>query len=141
MTKYYFYKQTILKIPSGETAGNIARYTFKEEPMKKIFTTVLTAAALFSFAAAGFAKEETKSASGEELFKTHCAACHPDGGNIVNPQKTLHKKDRQTNNINKPQDIINKMRNPGPGMTQFDKPTISDKDAKKIAEYIIKTFN
>ena len=109
--------------------------------MKKIFTTVLTAVALFSFATAGFAKEATKAKSGEELFEANCASCHPKGRNIVNPMKTLHKKDRDANNVKTPQDIINKMRNPGPGMTQFDKTTISDKDAKKIAEYIIKTFN
>lgn len=109
--------------------------------MKKIFATVLTAATLFSFATAGFAKAETKAKSGEELFEANCAACHPKGRNIVNPMKTLHKKDRDANNVKTPQDIINKMRNPGPGMTQFDKKTISDKDAKKIADYIIKTFN
>ena len=114
---------------------------FKEKQMKKIFTIVFAAAALFSFAAAGFAKEETKAKSGEELFKAHCAVCHPDGRNLTNPMKTLHKKDRDANNIKKPQDIIKKMRDPGPGMTPFDKTTISDKDAKKIAEYIIKTFN
>jgi cytochrome c6 len=33
------------------------------------------------------------------------------------------------------------MRNPGPGMTKFDKSMLPDKDAKKIAEYEIKTFN
>ena len=114
---------------------------FKEEPLKKIFAIVLTAAALFSFAAAGFAKEETKATSGEELFTKHCVECHPKGRNIANPMKTLHKKDRDANNVKMSQDIINKMRNPGPGMTQFDKTTISDKDAKKIAEYIIKTIN
>jgi len=114
---------------------------FKEETVKKIFTIVLTAVALFLFATAGFAKEETKAKSGEELFTKHCAECHPKGRNIVNPMKTLHKKDRDTNNVKTPQDIISKMRNPGPGMTQFDKTTISDKDAKKIAQYIIKTFN
>jgi len=109
--------------------------------MKKIFTLVLTAAALFSFAIAGLAKEQTKVKSGEELFKTHCAVCHPDGNNIVNPKKTLHKKDRDANNVKKPQDIIKNMRNPGTGMTKFDKTTISDTDAKKIADYILKTFN
>jgi cytochrome c6 len=114
---------------------------FKEEPMKKIFTIVLTTTVLFSFATAGVGKEETKAQSGEELFKTHCAECHPKGRNIINPMRTLHKKDRDANNIKKPQDIIEKMRNPGPGMTTFDKTTISDKDAKKIADYIFKTFN
>ena len=32
------------------------------------------------------------------------------------------------------------MRNPGEGMTKFDAKTISDKDAKAIAEYVLKTF-
>jgi cytochrome c6 len=32
------------------------------------------------------------------------------------------------------------MRNPGPGMTTFDEKTIPDKQAKEIAEYILKSF-
>ncbi len=79
--------------------------------------------------------------SGEALFKQHCAVCHVNGGNIVNPQKTLHKKDRDANNVKTVNDIIGRMRNPGPGMTQFDEKTISSKDARSIAEYILKTFN
>lgn len=78
--------------------------------------------------------------SGEALFKENCSPCHPDGGNIINPQKTLHKKDRDANNIRKAGDIMKKMRNPGPGMTKFDKKTMPDSDAKKIADYILKTF-
>ena len=78
--------------------------------------------------------------SGESLFKEHCALCHPDGGNIVNPKKTLHKKDREASNIKSKDDIVNLMRKPGPGMTMFDVKSIPDKDAKEIAEYIIKTF-
>jgi cytochrome c6 len=78
--------------------------------------------------------------TGEALFKQNCVICHVDGGNIVNPQKPLHKKERETNGVKTAGDIIKKMRNPGPGMTMFDKKTISDKDAHKIAEYILKTF-
>jgi cytochrome c6 len=80
------------------------------------------------------------SQSGEELFKKNCSVCHVDGGNIINPQKTLQKKDREANNIKTANDIIKRMRNPGPGMTEFNQKTISDKDAHKIAEYILKTF-
>ncbi len=58
--------------------------------------------------------------SGEALFKKNCAVCHVDGGNIINPQKTLHKKDRDANDIKTADDIINKMRHPGPGMTIYD---------------------
>ncbi len=77
---------------------------------------------------------------GEALFKKNCAVCHVNGGNIVNPQKPLHKKEREANGVKTAADIIKKMRNPGPGMTKFDEKTISNKDAKKIAEYILKTF-
>ena len=109
--------------------------------MKKSMQLTVTVATLLAFATAGIAKEESKAKSGEELFKTHCAVCHPDGGNIVNPKKTLHKKDREQNNVKGTKDIMEKMRNPGTGMTTFDKVTIPDKDAKKIAQYILKTFN
>jgi cytochrome c6 len=87
--------------------------------------------------------EQTKQGeaqSGEVLFKQYCSICHPDGGNNVNPQKTLHKNDREANGVKKASDIVGKMRNPGPGMTQFDEKATSDKDAKEIAEYILKTF-
>jgi cytochrome c6 len=78
--------------------------------------------------------------TGKELFEKHCAVCHPDGGNIVNPEYTLHKKDREKHGVKTVKDIIDKMRNPGPGMNQFDKKMIPDDQAKKIAEYILKTF-
>jgi mono/diheme cytochrome c family protein len=78
--------------------------------------------------------------TGEALFKQHCAVCHPDGGNIVKPGYTLHKKDLAARNIVKPEDIVHTMRNPGEGMTKFDAATVSDKDATAIAEYILATF-
>lgn len=78
--------------------------------------------------------------TGEALFKQNCAICHVDGGNIVNPQKPLHKKEREANGVKTTADIIKRMRHPGPGMTMFDEKTISNKDAHKIAEYILKTF-
>jgi cytochrome c6 len=108
--------------------------------MTKAFALFL-AVFLISASVAVFAKEDGKMNKGEALFKENCSPCHPDGGNVINPQKTLHKKDREANNIKKPADIVSKMRNPGPGMTKFDTKTISDKDAKAIAEYILKTFD
>src|SRR5512135_3428157 len=105
--------------------------------MKKLLGITISGVFLVSLCSASFAE---KGKTGEELFKENCAVCHPDGGNIVNPKDTLHKKDLVANKITKPADIVKKMRNPGPGMTKFDKKTIPDKDAKKIAEYILKTF-
>ena len=94
-------------------------------------------------------QEASSEKSGEALFKEHCSSCHPEGGNILNPNKTLHKKDREAHNIRTAEDIVKKMRNPGPapthpqkwaGMTMFDATKISDDEALKIADYILKTF-
>lgn len=79
--------------------------------------------------------------TGEQLFKQHCVACHPDGGNTITPQKTLSAKGmEQRSKIKTPEDIVRVMRNPGPGMNKFDEKMISDSDAKKIGEYILVTF-
>ena len=84
---------------------------------------------------------EAAEKTGEQLFTEHCAVCHAEGGNIINPKKTLLKKDLFANNIKTADDIIKTIRKPGPGMTAFDVKTISDKEARKIADYIFKKFN
>lgn len=88
--------------------------------------------------AAGSPKEAQ---TGEALFMQHCAACHADGGNTINPKKTLHRSNREENGIKTAEDIIRTMRDPGPGMNRFDETTIPDRDARAIAEYVLKTFN
>ena len=78
---------------------------------------------------------------GKPAFLHNCIACHADGGNEVNPEKTFSKADLQRNNIHTPADIVRIMRNPGPGMLKFDAATLSDEDAHAVAEYILATFN
>jgi len=96
-----------------------------------------------------FADQGKAETRGESLFRIHCSACHPEGGNILNPSKTLFKKDREANNILSPEDIVKKMRNPEAfsahpskwsGMKLFDEKSISDNDAREIAVYILGTF-
>jgi len=104
---------------------------------------------VFIFSSSLCANGASEGKSGEQLFKEHCAACHPNGGNILSPQKTLSRKDREANNIKTADDVVKKMRNPGPfpthpqewaGMKMFDEKTISKDDAQKIADYILQTF-
>ena len=59
--------------------------------MKKGVIAAVTVLALGAFAANVLAAEAK--AKGEDLFKAKCAACHPDGGNVMNAKKTLKKKD------------------------------------------------
>lgn len=78
--------------------------------------------------------------TGEALFKQHCAACHPNGGNTITPSKPLGAKDMAKHGIATPEDIVKIMRHPAHGMTTFEVGTISDKDAKRIGEYVLRTF-
>jgi cytochrome c6 len=98
--------------------------------------------AIETVTSAGQVKEEAIEtvSAGKELFKEHCAVCHHNGENSVEPEKTLHKKVREKNGIKSAEDIIQIIRDPGPRMIAFDETDIPDKDAKQIAEYILKTF-
>lgn len=111
---------------------------------------LLLAVSLFLFLVSLSVTGASAGDTGETLFRVNCSSCHPDGDNILNRKKTLHKADREANNVFTAEDIIQKMRNPGPapthpqnwaGMKMFDKDKISDDDALKIANYILKTFN
>ena len=117
--------------------------------MKRASMILSLAASVFLCVPPLSAKEGSETKSGESLFQKHCAACHPKGGNILSPNKTLYRKDLEANNIRTAQDIVAKMRNPGPapthpqewaGMKMFDEKAISEDDALKIADYILKTF-
>ncbi|MEA5115577.1 MAG: c-type cytochrome [Geobacteraceae bacterium] len=127
--------------------------------MQKRFTAGLTVLAVSVMVFAGCKKETAEKAmvqpapapastaasagdakAGEALFNQYCASCHAEGGNTVNPTKTLHRKDREANGVRTVDDVIGKMRNPGPGMPNFDENTLPEKDAKAIAEYALDTF-
>lgn len=93
----------------------------------------------FTFSAGDLVQAASQT-SGEALFKTHCAICHPNGGNIAKPTRTLSKKNRVNSGLKTENDLIKYMRKPGEQMPAFDKNKLPDKDAKAVAAYIIKTF-
>lgn len=124
-------------------ASRKAQFNWKRGPdMKHSIAVVAAVVAVgLSFGVASAKGKGDKDLKrGEELFKQHCAVCHPEGGNIVNPQKPLGKEALKANKITSWKDIVKTMRNPGPGMSAFDAKAIPDKDAKLVAEYILKTF-
>jgi cytochrome c6 len=127
-----------IDFPSANHGSKI--YDSGGTKMKTARTAVVLAAAASLLAFSVFAAEGKKGKTGEELFKQHCSMCHPEGGNIINAKKTLHGKDLMANNIRNAEDIVKVMRNPGPGMNKFDAKTLPDKEAKEIAEYVLKAF-
>jgi len=102
-------------------------------------------AALFCFALGAVgcstgSRPETSGASGEELFLRRCAGCHPQGRNLLYPQKDLKRLTLVANGISTPQDIKRILRNPGKGMPQFGPAVISDAEALRIGTYVLETF-
>lgn len=77
---------------------------------------------------------------GEALFKQYCAVCHPNGGNVSDPERALYGSVLRKKHITTPEDIVRIMRNPLSRMIRFDQSTLSDRDARVIAEYVLKTF-
>ena len=74
--------------------------------MKKMIFLLGVVAAIGFISSGAFADPKTSGNKGEAEFKEHCAVCHANGGNIINPKKTLAKKDREANNIKNAGDII-----------------------------------
>lgn len=97
--------------------------------MKKSLLAVLVAVTMVMASGTVFAA----ATGGETIFKANCATCHPYGGNLMNPKATLK-------GIKTPGKIIKQLRSGGGGMPVFDTTSISDADAKLLADYIIKTF-
>jgi len=77
---------------------------------------------------------------GEALFRQFCSACHPNGGNVSDPERTLYGSVLRRKHITTPEDIVRIMRNPLSRMLRFDATALPDKDARAIAEYVLKTF-
>ena len=107
--------------------------------MKIIFMAVMALLATVVLSAPGLAEKKTP-ISGEALFTEHCSPCHQDGGNIINPGKTLRKADLDAHGITSKADIVDKMRHPGKGMTTWSAATLPDDEAEAIADYIMRTF-
>lgn len=65
---------------------------------------------------------------------------HATGSNIVNPEKTLYHAGLEANRIKTADNIIDRMRHSGPGVSAFDEQALPPAEARAIAEYILATI-
>ena len=70
--------------------------------------------------------------AGANMFNSYCVACHPNGGNIINPNKPV-KGSRKLGDFDT---FLGYIRNPASPMPSFSQGTISDKRAEVLYEYI-----
>jgi cytochrome c6 len=103
--------------------------------MKQAIFLCLIAVILTSlFTIAGMQQGTAAPASGEQLFKENCAACHAGGGNILNPKMPL----KGAPLLKTFAAFLSQIRKPQPPMTAFPPSKISDRQARKLYDYILK---
>jgi len=74
---------------------------------------------------------------GEKIFMAHCNACHADGGNKIKPDQPL----RGSPDLKSFDTFLSQIRHPETPMPTFTELQISDKDAKKLYDYVINVVN
>lgn len=84
--------------------------------------------------------QANRSGRGEALFRQFCSNCHPDGSNVSDPARNLHRSTLRAKGITRPEDIVGIIRNPISRMLRFDPATLPDEDARAIAEYVLESF-
>ena len=102
--------------------------------MKRI-ALVLSAAAICValLSVAGFGQEAAKSKIGEEEFKENCSSCHPNGGNVIEPEDTIKGSPR----LRDFETFLSWIRKPVQPMPTFSASQISEEQAKQLYDFIV----
>jgi uncharacterized membrane protein len=80
--------------------------------------------------------------AGARLFSAHCSSCHPQGGNVINPDLPLKGSPQLVD----PNVFVAFIRNPkmpdgsAGSMPAFPSAQISDREAEALYEYIVQTM-
>jgi cytochrome c6 len=74
--------------------------------------------------------------TGEKLFQFNCSVCHPNGKNIMIPEKSLELQSLNANGMTSISSITYQVTNGKNGMPAFGD-RLSQKEIEKIAHYIL----
>lgn len=102
--------------------------------MRLSLILIVAGMALGVFVAAGLTQDATPGGAGELLFKQNCMACHPGGGNVINPNKPM----KGAPQLKTFETFLSWIRNPVAPMPAYAPATISDEQARKLYDYILK---
>jgi cytochrome c6 len=101
---------------------------------RAVFLCLMVVILVSVFTTAGMTQGTTGAASGEQLFKEQCSACHPNGGNVINPHKPLKGSPK----LKTFAAFLSWIRKPVQPMPPFPPSKIPDQQAKKLYDYILK---
>jgi cytochrome c6 len=99
-----------------------------------IFLCLMAAMLTGLFSIAAVTQGTAAPVSAGQFFKEQCAACHAGGGNIVNPKMPL----KGAPLLKTFAAFLSQIRKPQPPMPTFSPSKISDGQARKLYDYILK---
>lgn len=101
----------------------------------RLFVAVVSIAiALFIFSTTPSAAADTD--AGAKLFETHCAGCHPQGGNIIRRGKTLKQAALQRNKVDTLEAIATLVTNGKNNMPAFQE-RLSLGEINEVSAYVL----
>ena len=82
--------------------------------------------------------------TGAAIFETKCAACHANGGNVLNPQKTLDVKALEKYKYDEQAAIVQLLKVGKGQMPKYQGAIppvsrLSDEDIEAVAQYVLDT--
>ena len=102
--------------------------------MKRLFGIVL--AVLLFLAAAPTSSAFAADEDGAKIFKANCAACHAQGSNRVNAEKTLKKEDLTAYDMYDRDAIVTQVTNGKNAMPAFGSKLSTD-EIDSVADYVL----
>jgi uncharacterized membrane protein len=78
----------------------------------------------------------SSSQAGEQSYRKNCSACHPNGGNTIDPDLPVKGSPKLTDFDS----FLSWIRNPNPGMPPYPESRISEKESRELYEYVAKEF-
>ena len=103
--------------------------------MKKLIAIAFTVITAISFGLASPALAGN-AAHGGQIFGANCAACHANGNNVVNAQKTLKKEALKEYGKDTIEAISYQVKNGNGAMPAFGS-KLSDADIEDVATYVL----
>lgn len=74
--------------------------------------------------------------AGGQIFSQKCSACHANGYNVINPEKTLEKEVLAKYEMNNIEAIVYQVTNGKNAMPPF-KDSLEEDDIKNVANYVL----
>jgi cytochrome c6 len=116
-------------MPSGR---EIKKGGFNMKRIALVLSVAAICVALLSFFG-GFGQVTAKSKIGEEEFKENCSSCHPNGGNVIEPEDTIKGSPR----LRDFKTFLSWIRKPVQPMPTFSSSQISEEQARQLYDYIV----